>query len=99
MTYLDYFTYIILIGLFVLLVNKIVLNESSSKEGFVAGKEKKINYDKNGIEIIDPDKPETPDPNWLIITKLNYRVAADVAIMVIKMPYKFLSKGVNEPLT
>ena len=94
MTYLDYFTYIILLGLFLLLVNKIVLNDSS-KEGFVAVKTKKINYDKNGLPIEGPDDIDPPDPRWLIIAKINYRVAADVAIMVIKMPYKFLSRGVQ----
>ena len=93
MTYLDYFTYIILIGLFLLLVHKIVLNDSSTKEGFVAGKRKKVKYDKNGIEIIDPDIP-VPDPDWLTITKVNYNIAAQVAIMLIKMPYKFLSQGI-----
>lgn len=95
MTYLDYFTYIILLGLFLLLVNKIVLNDSSSKEGFVAAKEEKRNYDKNGIEIIDPDKPKNPDSNWLILVKLIYNVSAEMAYILIKMPYKFLKKGVE----
>ena len=94
MTYLDYFTYILLLGLFLLLVHKIVLNDSS-KEGFVAVKNKKINYDKNGLPIEGPDDIDPPDPRWLVISKINYRIAADVAIMLIKMPYKFLSRGVQ----
>ena len=93
MTYLDYFTYILLLGLFLLLVHKIVLNDSS-KEGFVAVKNKKINYDKNGLPIEGPDDIDPPDPRWLVISKINYRIAADVAIMLIKMPYKLLSQGV-----
>jgi len=91
MSYLDYFMYTILIILFVLLLNKIVINE-----GFVAKKpEKKINYDKNGLVIEDPEEPPPPDPQWLTIVKINYRIAGDVAIMLIKMPYKFLNMGVT----
>ena len=102
-TYLEYVTYLLFLGVFLFLLNKIIQNENSvtannrkaTKEGFVAKKTPKINYDKNGLPIEDPDNPGTPDPRWLTITKLNYRIAADVAILIIKMPYQFLNKGVE----
>ena len=92
MVYLDYLLYIVLIVLFYILMEKILYNENKEGfehrgKGFIASKPKKVKNE-------DEDKEE-PDSNWLISIKLFYRIAADVAIMLIKMPYKFLSKGVN----
>ena len=88
MVYLDYLLYIVLIVLFYILMEKILYNEN--KEGFehegksfVAGKPEKVQNEDE----------EKPDNNWIITIKIFYQIAEKVAIMLIKMPYKFLSKG------
>lgn len=85
--------YIIIIVLFCILMNKIISNENSHKEGFehrgkgfIAGKKKKIE---------EVEGEEKPDSQTVIAVKTTYRIAADLAIIIIKMPYKILNKGVD----
>ena len=97
MVYLDYLLYIIILILFYILMNKIIQNENPhlvkqykegfehKGKGFIAGKSKKT----------EAEEAEKPDSQWIITIKTFYRIAADVAIILIKMPYKFLSQGVN----
>jgi len=94
MVYLDYLLYIVIIVLFIFLMNKIIVNETTTKEGFehtgnsfVARSSKK---EEKGSE-----KKSSTMEQIVIMVKTTYRIAAEVAIVLIKMPYKFLSKFVD----
>jgi phage-related protein len=74
-------------------MKKIVNNENSGKEGFehkgnsfIAGKKNKND---------NSDKSEQSDSQFVLTIKTFYRIAADIAIILIKMPYKFLSQGLT----
>jgi hypothetical protein len=94
MAYLDYLLYIIVIVLFYILIDKILLNESEGKEGF--------KHSGDGFIAAKPKKKDElleealrPDPQMVMTVKTTYRIAADVAIVIIKMPYQMLSKMVD----
>ena len=123
MVYLDYFLYIVIIVLFYILINKIVYDEMSDKEGFkhlgkgfIAEKAKIKKEDKDKCtqknsnmsydnEYLDEDAAEearincyeddSQYKNGIITVRTTYAIAKDVAIILIKMPYQFLSKGLN----
>jgi len=94
MVYLDYLLYIVVIVLFYFLMEKIIDNENKEGfehrgKGFIAGKSKQQKKEEKN----------KPDSGWIMTIKTAYNIAAQVAIMLIKMPYKFLSQGINLILT
>jgi len=84
--------YILILVLFYILVNKIISNEHSHKEGFTHRGQGFVAEKSKKKELAEEEKP---DSQSVIAVKTTYRIAADLAIIIIKMPYKFLSKGVD----